>query len=1165
MALADGPSAEMAFRSMYVTMRGKEPAAVEDAARQALLSGAYVAGFGQRNVAKVAMPQAPASLELLVQRAAEKGDEVVFPADFRDKLKAVDPKLAEWLATLLATQRATELPEVFDEKAMSNEQDGVRVAKHEAAVLRAIHLARREEFIEKLFREHKEQSVSTNVTLVVRESLLEASKNKTLEKRLLKLLETSAGPRKGWTATDAKLRSASGIVFRSACTSDSTTLVGVLTSFAAWQLQSQEGDPTEELAGFWRRDLGDLKKAKWETLAGTSMRDALQLGVWNAQSYDSDGKPRIRFKWIFPNVLQYTGGGGVEAAAFVEEVAKNPKASFLDLMRVAGMSDDATFDKRALKLAMPELEKLPAGIRDGVIEVFTQRLGADDLKDIPKLAAGTLGKRLDSEREARLKEARQNLERMKAAGAVSFDAGSVGQVVGQVFGDDPKLVEELLSVWRSAPQKKQGTRDFDGFMNGVFSGCDKDIDAVFARLLMVDRLWQGGPPSADSNGSDPFGRAWGLMTYGKAADPKVWTRIGELSPRMQVRLILGARMYWRSDQIKDEAWRKESLAAAKASPLADHACRWFLEKNDLGNQPKTRSDGKSAVGLLDALKTAGATPEELGIFLLEVYQVLPKLDNAAEIMKRTPELLAGCTTLPQNLAGELIERVIGLWGQVQMQRQQESKTSRDVGSRTPVYPAETAALFKFILAKLPGGKIQRYFSTGQVTSVLLLLGDDEVLDRWIAASSERLAGDANLVLYFLRKDRLKEALALLPAPGMGGLSSTGNLPFSKETEELVRKLVALDSPEAFRLRVLLSMTFDAREADAPAEARPARLERLGGEFAKRRDSLSRVDRMAMCQDLGLISNAAREYVPALDEFTGEEAAKAFRGRFTGLPDRGEVLGLNLAMAAVQSRFHADDGSGIESLAQAIRQAPAGPQIDQFVRQSVMTISNCFWQDADRRNAKLPEAAAVTIRSFAAAAATREDPEIRAGASLLVYLAASDAASLKAGLEAAGLVGVAPASIVDRRFGSRSPFDQGLQGMLRVSVLHPFSEELLKVVERPSAVTSQFGAFLSLLEDPLVRARLAPAMFLDWTRYTSRVAPPHMEGVKAYATERRADFDEAQRVKLDALIERLENPEKALDPELRKEMEREMREEMQQMHRIQEESLRLERGRPRFNR
>jgi len=53
--------------------------------------------------------------------------------------------------------------------------------------------------------------------------------------------------------------------------------------------------------------------------------------------------------------------------------------------------------------------------------------------------------------------------------------------------------------------------------------------------------------------------------------------------------------------------------------------------------------------------------------------------------------------------------------------------------------------------------------------------------------------------------------------------------------------------------------------------------------------------------------------------------------------------------------------------------------------------------------------------------------------------------------------------------------------------------------------------------------------------------------------------------LDALIERLENPEKALDPELRKEMEREMREEMQQMHRIQEESLRLERGRPRFNR
>lgn len=1167
MALDDGQSAEMAFRSMYVSMRAKEPAAVEDAARQALLSGAYVAGFEQRNGAKVDMPQAPASIELLVQLAAEKGDEVVFPADFRDKLKAVDPNLAGWLATLLATQRATDLPDVFDEKAMSNPQGGVRVAKHEAAILRASHLAGRDELLEKLFRENKEQSVSTNLTFVIRECLLEASKNKALEKRLLKLLETSAGPRKGWNATDPKLRSASGIVLRSACTSDSTTLVGVLTSFAAWQLQAQENNPGPELAGFWRRDLAEPRKTKWESLPGTSMRDALHLGIWTAQSYDSDGKVRLRFKWIFPEALHYVREDGVKTAAFVEEVAKNPKASFLDLMRVAAMSDDVSFDKRALKLAMPELEKLPAGIRDGVIEVLTQFLDADDLKGLPKQAAATLSKRLDAQREARLKRARQNLDQMKAAGAASWDAGTIGQLVGQVFADDPKLVEELLTLWRSAPPKKQGAQDFDGFMNGLLSGCDKDIDAVFSRLLMIDRLWQGGLPGANSSGSDPFATAWGTMAYRKAADPKVWARFRELSPRMQVRLILGARMHFSSDQAKDETWRKESQAAAKGNPLTDHACRWFLEKSALGNEPETRSDGLAAMGLLDALKAAGATPEELGVFLIDVYQVLPKLDNAADIMKRTPEFLAGCTTLPQNLAGELIERVLGLWGQVQMQRQREDKMAREAGKRTPVYPAETTALFKFILTKLPGGKLERYFSTGQVTSVLLLLDDDEVLDRWIAASRDRLGGDANLVLHFLRKDRLKEAIALLPAPGMGGLSSYTSSPtFSKETEELARKLVALDSPEAFRLRVLISMAMDAREADAPSEARPARLERLAGEFEQRRKSLSRVDRMAMCQDLGLISKAAREHVPALDEFAGEEAAKEFRSRFSGQQPRGDGLGLNLAMSAVQSRFHADDWSGIESLAQAIRQAPLSRQMDELVKQSVIPVSNCFWQDADRRDSKLPEAAAATIRLFATAVATRKDPEIRAGASMLVYLAGSDAASLKAGLEAADLVGVAPARLIDRRFGMRSPFDPGLRAMLRVSVLHPCSEELLKVIERPSATTSQFGDFLSVLDDPAVRARLAPALFLDWTRYTSRVPMPHMAGLKAYATERRADFDESQRVKLDALMERVENPARGLDPEIQKQMEREQREEMQQMQRMQDESRRREMERQRgFNR
>jgi hypothetical protein len=922
----------------------------------------------------------------------------------------------------------------------------------------------------------------------------------------------------------------------------------------------------EQLAGFWHRDLGEPRRLKWESLPGTGMREALQLGIWRLDAYTDDGKAQPRFNWIFPNVVRYASGGGANGAAFVAEVANNPKASFLDLMRAAALSDETAFDKRALKLAMPELDKLPVGIRDGVIEVLTKELVADDIGDLPKLAAEKLGKRLDVQRGARLKEARQSLERMKTTGAMAMHAGEAGRVVGKVVADDPKLAEEILSLWRSAQPKKQGDQDFNGFMNGLFADCAKDIDAVFSRLVMMDRLWQGGPPGWSSNGNDPFVTAWGLMAWGRPPEAKVWRRFAELSPRMQVRLVLGARAHFLTERSGNAEWQKESRLAAKDVPLTRHACEWFLVMQDLGNHPKQRCDGAAPLALLETLKAAGATPEELANVVADVFKVLPQLDNAAEIMKRTPELLAGFTTVPQNLAGQIIEGVFRLWGRVQMEMQEAGKVAGEARERIPVHPAETTALFKFIMAKLPGGKLERYFSSGQVTSVLLALDDEELLDRWVAVSRDRFIGDALLVRHFLRNDRLEEALALLPQPGKGGLTSYSSVPFSQETEELAGKLAAVDTIDAFRLRVLMSMHYDARDAGKPSEARGERLKRLAGEFEQRRASLSRLERMAMCQDLELTGRASHEHVPALDEFAGEEAAKVLRDRFSGQSPRGDGLSANLAMAAVQSRFHAGDPSGLESLAEAVRQAPDGEQIDQLVKQSLIPISSCFWQYADRRSGNLPEAAAAAIRTFATAIATRKDPAILAEASLLVHLAASDEASLKAGVEAAGLVGVAPARFTDPRYGVRSHYDPALQTMLRVSLLHPCSAELLRVLERPSAMMSQMGTFLSLLEDPKVRARLAPAMFLDWTRYTTRVAPPHMAGLKAYATERRADFDEAQRVKLDALIKRVENPRQEIDPELRDQMQREQMEEMEAMRRAHDDLMRRgQGGQRRFNR
>jgi hypothetical protein len=182
-----------------------------------------------------------------------------------------------------------------------------------------------------------------------------------------------------------------------------------------------------------------------------------------------------------------------------------------------------------------------------------------------------------------------------------------------------------------------------------------------------------------------------------------------------------------------------------------------------------------------------------------------------------------------------------------------------------------------------------------------------------------------------------------------------------------------------------------------------------------------------------------------------------------------------------------------------------------------------------------------VRSFAAAVATREDAELRAEASLLVYLAAKDADSLKAGLESCKLEGVAPGRVTNRdRMGHSLPNPS----VIRVSLMHPFSAELMKLIERPSTSMSQSGYVLSVLKDPEIRARLAPAMFLDWTRYTIRAAPSYLEGAKAYAAERRGDFNEGQRAQLDALLERLENPGKEMNKELQEKMQKEMREEME---------------------
>ncbi|MCW1924517.1 hypothetical protein OKA05_18270 [Luteolibacter arcticus] len=1146
LALTDPRSAEMAFRSLYSTTRGKDPAAVEDAAWQALLSGAYtLTDLGLGGLTLVQLPEAPAALEWLVIVAKEKGDDVLFSDDLRGRLKAVDPDLEAWIGKLLATQRATELPDLIGDVTVmgSAARGGLALARHEAAMLRAIHLAGREDLLEKLFRENRLQTVSGNVTHVIRESLRAAAKEKTLEKRLLILLEASAGPRKEWNDSNEKLTTATGMIVRSVQNSDSGVFVGVLNSFSLWQLKHQWADPSESLAVLWGGDLRAPRRAKWEDLPGTRLREALLTGFWRRSAVVKDGKPQMIYQWTFQDSIRSVTSQmpGLDLQTFAREVSNNPKASFLDLMRAEAITSDKAFGKRALKLALPELEKLPDGIREGVIDRLTSDLGLVDADDLPKPVANRLRARLKDQSEAKVKKTRARFEALKGAGGLLGGASEAGRLAGEVALEAPELAEEIVTFWRSK-QPKVTDQNFNAFALGLFSDCGKDAGEVFLRLRMIDRLWADGVPAWTASGEDPFSTAWGLISWGRLPNPDVWPRFAKLSPRMQVRLLLGAHTHFRAEDINDNDWLKASKEAAKGDALTHHALGWFVEMDQLEDHGKFRSTGIAPLGLLEAMKAAGATPGELTILMEEIFKRLAQLDNAADLMERTPGLLAGIKELPQNTAGEMLEGVFKLWGRVQLQMQESGQAKGEDRWRTAVHPAETAAFLKFVLAKVPGGKLNRHFSSGQVSSVLVVLDDDELIDRWVAAASERFSGDYQMILHCLKKGRIKEALAFLPPPSQSGLSSySGSPAYSKEMEELAGKLAALDSPEAFRLRVMISMMNDAREADAPVESRVDRIKRLAGEFEKRSAAFSLTDRMALCNDLQLTSKANREHVPALDEFAGEMAAKEFRAVFSGQP-RNPVTA-NVCAAAVKSRFHAGDSSGIEAMALAIRQAPAGAEMDQFVRRWLSITTICFWYAADRHDAKLPEASAVAVRSFAAALATREDPEIRAEASLLVHLAASDAASLKAGLESCKLDGVAPGRLSDRD-GMRMHFDSTLPFMFRVGLLHPCSAELMKIIERPSVSMSQMGMMLSILKDPQVRARLEPAMFLDWTRYTTRVPGPYVEGVKAYATERRNDFDEGQRTQLDALLERLENPGKEMSKELRERMQKEMREEME---------------------
>jgi len=63
--------------------------------------------------------------------------------------------------------------------------------------------------------------------------------------------------------------------------------------------------------------------------------------------------------------------------------------------------------------------------------------------------------------------------------------------------------------------------------------------------------------------------------------------------------------------------------------------------------------------------------------------------------------------------------------------------------------------------------------------------------------------------------------------------------------------------------------------------------------------------------------------------------------------------------------------------------------------------------------------------------------------------------------------------------------------------------------------------LLALKEPALRAKISPALFLTWNRHLTKVKPEDLEAILHYTTERRGDFDEAQRAELDVWLQRLQ--------------------------------------------
>jgi hypothetical protein len=1130
LALDDKRLGEFGFRMMHVARNLETPENLTSAARRALLSGAYTSA--ERTFATVQMQEdmALAALEHLVLEAGKSGDEQAFPAVFRQRLKNVDPDSEAWIAGMLAAKTVSELPDLSNKQAKS--AGWVLGARHDAAMLRAVNLPGRDAWLTAVFRDNTYQLLSGNLHHVIRASLQEAQTAKKLQPRLIALLEASAGPRKSWNKppddknrasdpyavtrqTGLPLSGAASFILKSLETADAPMQLAVLDILRDARVPVADASTLfNQLGHGWRRQNGPPAKATLAELLGSRRDHPFSLGVWQI-ARSPNGEPD--FIWGLPDLVQSVQAPGNDA--WLKSVKENPDAGFLELYQAWSRTRDKTLQRRIVLKAAPDLAKLPAAIRNAVNDALTEKMGAGDLQDLPAQAAARLREKLAAARTQRLSAARREFDNLNTLTS-AYRSLRTGALLGRVLADDDAFVAEVLASWRPLAEADGSGNEIEAFMGGLISYSSTDPDLTMRILRLWDSVSKDSPlpMRRSSKWGDLMGTLWGRVGAQALDDPQFWRDAATLSPKLQAQFWLNGPEYAGRGGLATDSGAVTALReAAKGSEVTRAALEWCLQCATVRRDSKAGIDGDAMLGFAQALKDAGLPMEQLATLVCQSYAMLPRMENPGAVMAATPVLLGELRTLPVEHSRWILQAVQSVWEQNTREVRKAAGDHSQAMSAEALYQVETATLLNFAFTRCPQSQSTQYLGNG-LTSIVIATGDAALLELWIKFAGKSLVGDLDLIVALLEKDRVAEAVALAPAAGRNFSSFR---PYDSRLESLMPKFDSASKPQTFGLMTRLSMLRDAYGTEAPAEPQAVRKTRLAAEFDNIRDKLTTADRAAVCLALGLNGTFVGKPVPVLDEFANEAAAREF-GKFLLTGERGSSATAELFIPAVCSRVFADDLSGISLLTDAIAAIPPGPRAQSSAFLStIYPIHHCLAAYANRHDAKLPDASAQAILAYAKALAGRRNPRHQGIISQYVHLAASDAASLEAGLKSCGLDGLEP--IIYNAGGGYSFTLETYQAMMRVALLHPVaSEALLESLGPPLNNGTTTGAMLPSLRDPELRARISPAFFLKWNGDLRAVSPEDMEAINLYATERRADFDENQRSSLDELLARLEN-------------------------------------------